>query len=110
MSEMMKLAEEFKRRVRETESRTAKTLGEVKAGIAFTDKERREAINQALDQLRQGVELISGAATLIVGIMENSEKDTGEIIAQVHTLEQSRLTTLEKTSMIGQNKGNGTNG
>lgn len=110
MSEMMKLAQEFQRRVRETESRTAKTLGEVKAGIAYADKERREAINQALDQMRQGIDLLTGAATMIVGIMENSEKDTGEIIAQVHTMEQARLTTLEKTSMIGQNKGNGTNG
>lgn len=96
MSELKRLAREYLRKVEEAEGKTAKTLGEVSVAIKITDKERRAKIADALNQVREGANLIASAVETVLKALDEGETDTGQIIAQVEGMKAKRLADVQQ--------------
>lgn len=94
MSELKRLAREFKRKVEEAENKTAKTLGEVSVAISITDRDRRNKVADAVKQIREGADLIAGAIETVLKALDEGEADTGQIIAQVEGMKAKRLADM----------------
>lgn len=104
MSELKRIVREFGRKVEEAENRTAKTLGEVGEAIKITDKERRKRIADALADVEAGAEMIAKACRSILAALDQSEQDTGEIVAQVEGMKSLRLAEIGKPTLIAGGK------
>ncbi len=108
MSELKSIVRDFSRQVEEAENRTAKTLGEVAGSIAMADKERRDRINDAARKIQEGAEMVAEGTREIMGVLDTSERDTAEIIAQVLGMKAIRIGKTGKPTLIGGK--DGTNG